>query len=244
MIIGTQRTGSTALFRALNFHPEVACGSEWTLDVPAHRKLVVTEQALSGQFSVLSSAQRERIERVFSSGSRWLGFKLLFRSSGIWLAHPRYAPALWFDRFEAYLRWFAARPALHVIHIVRTDSIEWLKSKYVSDKARAFAGKGYPEGLRIRIPIREALRRLETKRWIDGRLSRLSESNPYLCVSYEEFLESDRKVVLKLMNFLQCDPSELGEFDYRKHVKQSRRQASDYVANYDEVVAALKRSRM
>ena len=230
--------------RALTFHPEIACGAEWTQHVPAHKKLAVTEKALSGNFSMLSPAQRTRIEQIFNAGSRWLGFKVLFRSSGTWLAHPRCAPALWFDRFEAHLRWVAARPEIHVIHIMRRDPVEWLKSKYLADKSRAFAAKDYPEGITIEVPIREALRRLATKRWIDNRLTKLNQSNPYLCVSYEEFLESDRAVVLKLMDFLHCDPGKLREFDYRKLRRQSKRSARDYITNYHQVIAALEDNRL
>lgn len=226
--------------RALTFHPEIACGDEWTQHVPAHRKFAVTEQALSGNFSTLSSGQRTRIERVMSPDTRWLGFKVLFRSSAKWLQHPRYAPALWLDRFDAYLRWLAAKPSIHVIHIFRQDPIDWLKSKYLADKSRAYAaGREYPEGMTIEIPLREASRRLETKRWIDDRIAQLNRSNPYLRVAYEEFLQSDRKVVLKLMEFLQCDPEKLREFDYRKQRKQSKRSARDYITNYDQLTAML-----
>jgi hypothetical protein len=239
LIVGTQRTGSTALVRALMFHPEIACGDEWTLHVPPHRKFEVTERSLSGNFTDLTPPQQRRIALVFGAQTRWLGFKLLFRSSGIWLFHPRFAPALWLDRFENYLRWLAARPAVHVIHITRQDPVEWLKSKYLADKSGSTAGKVYPENMTIEVPIREALRRLRTKQWIDDRLAKLSRSNPYLHVSYEEFLRSDRSVVERMMKFLGCDAAKLREFDYRKHRRQSRRATRDYIANYDELTAAL-----
>lgn len=226
----------------MTFHPEIACGNEWTQHVPAHRKFMVTEKALSGDFSVLSAVQRKRIEPAFNAQTRWLGFKLLFRSSGTWLVHPHYAPALWFDRFEAYLRWLAARPAMHVIHITREDPIDWLKSKYLADRSRAFAGKEYPAELTVEVPVREALRRLAAKRWIDDRLAWLGRSNPYLRIRYEDFLESDRAVVLRLMAFLDCDPAKLGEFDYRKLRKQSKRSASDYISNFEQLKAALGRA--
>jgi hypothetical protein len=242
LIVGTQRTGSTALVRSLTFHPDIACGDEWTQHVPAHRKFAVTERALRGDFSVLTPIQRKRIEPAFGPQSRWLGFKLLFRSSAKWLLHPRLAPALWLDRFAAYHRWIAARPGLHVIHIVRRDPVDWLKSKYLADTSRAYAAKAYPEDLTISIPVREALRRLEAKRWIDERLSTLDATNPYLCVGYEEFLDSDRSVVERLMGFLDCDPARLRDFDYRKQRKQSKRPASDYITNFAELTAALGRN--
>jgi hypothetical protein len=132
------------------------------------------------------------------------------------------------------------RPKLHIIHIVRQDPVEWLKSKYLADTSRAYAGKAYPEQMKLEIPVFRALRRLQTKQWIDSQLEALGRSNPYLRVDYEEFLESNRAVVESLMGFLNCDPGRLGEFDYRKQQKQSRRAAREYITNYDQLVAALK----
>jgi hypothetical protein len=242
LIVGTQRTGSTALVRSLTFHPDVACGGEWTQHVPSHRKLWVAEQSLSTNFKVLSETQRNRIENVFSQETRWLGFKLLFRSSAKWIGHPKYAPALWFDRFEAFTRWIAARPELHVIHIVRSDPIEWLKSKYLADTTHFYTGKEYPRDLKIEVPVKEALRRLQTKRWIDEKLAGLEVSNPYRCVRYEEFAESNREIINMLMAFLDCDTKRLREFDYRKQVKQARRSASEYIANYRQLAHAIQTS--
>lgn len=242
LIVGTQRTGSTALVRSLSFHPDIACGDEWTQRVPTHRKLNFTDRVLSGDFTLLTPAQRSRIEPRVGAGTRWLGFKILFRSSAIWFGGPQLAPALWFDHFGGFLRWIAARPSIHVIHVLRRDPVDWLKSKYLADKARAYAaGRTYPDGMTIDIPIAEAKKRLMAKDWIDERLAALCASNPYLCISYEEFLESDRAVVLKLMGFLDCDPENLGAFDYRKQLKQANRSAREYISNYDALVAALEK---
>jgi hypothetical protein len=228
----------------MTFHPEIACGGEWTQHVSPSRKLRVAEESLAGNFAVLPTMQRTRIEQAVHDDTRWLGFKLLFRSSGKWFGHPRFAPALWLDRFGAFLRWIANKPDLHVIHIVRKDPIEWLKSKYLADTTRSYTGKTYPEGLTVQVPVGEALRRLSAKNWIDHCLARLGTSNPYLCVSYEEFLESNLAVVFKLMAFLDCDTSRLREFDYRRQKKQSRKSASDYIANYPQLVAALENRRL
>lgn len=240
LIVGTQRTGSTALVRSLTFHPDIACADEWTQHVPAMRKLAFTARALSGDFSELTMGQRARIEPKVSGQVRWLGFKVLFRSSALWVISPRFAPALWLDRLGGFRRWLAARPGIQVIHIVRRDPMDWLKSKYLADRSRAYAaGRSYPEGMTLEIPVSEAMKRLDTKDWIDARLSELAATNPYLCIAYEEFLESDRAVVMRLMKFLDCDPGRLGAFDYRKQQKQAKLPPRDYISNYDELVAAL-----
>lgn len=244
LIVGTQRTGSTALVRSLTFHPDIACADEWTQRVPAHRKLAFTARALSGDFSELTEGQRSRIAPKFGEHTRWLGFKVLFRSSDKWAISPRFAPALWLDRIGGFRRWLAGRPQIHVIHIVRRDPVDWLKSKYLADKSHAYAaGRSYPEGMTVEIPIAEAIRRLEAKDWLDASLAELAGTNPYLCISYEEFLQSDRAVVLRLMKFLDCDVAKLGEFDYRRQQKQAKRSAREYISNYDALANALARRR-
>jgi hypothetical protein len=241
LVVGTQRTGSTALHRALNFHPSIACGNEWTQHVSPLRKFAVTERALSGDFSILDARQRERISRSFHADTQWLGFKILFRSSDKWLLHPRFAPALWFDRLEAYTRWLSRRPHVRVIHIVRRSPIEWLKSKYLSDETRMWTGGKYPDDLRIEVPIASALRRLASKRWIDQRLAALRRTNPYLRVDYEDFLASNRETVASLIGFFGCDASALTAFEFKRLTRQSNRTARDYISNFDELSDALRR---
>jgi LPS sulfotransferase NodH len=241
LIVGTQRTGSTALFRALNFHPDIACGSEWTQDVPSHRKLATAARALDGDFSSLSPRQRRRIERVFDPRKTWLGFKLLFRSSAGWAIHPALAPALLLDRYRAFLRWISARPALYVIHIERANAVDWVKSKYLSDATKSWTGSTYPESLRIQVPVNEALRRLASKHWVDCGLSMLRASNPYIRVRYEDFLEDDHAVVADVIRFLECDPARLQRIDYRRHRKQSTRPADEHISNYSELREAVSR---
>ncbi len=43
------------------------------------------------------------------------------------------------------------------------------------------------------------------------------------------------------MGFLACDPERLRDFDYRKQRKQSKRQASDYIMNYEALYSRLER---
>jgi hypothetical protein len=209
------------------------------MNVAARSKIRTAARGLAGDFSALPKAQKTRIARVFGHETKVLGFKLLFRSSARWLIHPRFAPALWFDRFESFLGWFAARRDIRIIHIVRRDPVEWLKSKYVSDKLKAFAGKVYPDDVTVRVPIAEALKRLACKDWIDRRLASLADTNSYLRVAYEDFLKSDHAIVEQMMVFLDRDPAKLGSFDYRGHRKQSGRSARDYISNFDQLVETL-----
>jgi LPS sulfotransferase NodH len=240
MIVGTQRTGSTALYHSLNFHSDIACGGEWTQHMTWYKKLQVAQRALGGDFTVLSPRNRERISKVFHEHTQWLGFKLLFRSSDKWLLHPRFAPTIWIDRLEDYLRWISNLSDMHIIHIVRQDAIDWLKSKYLASTTGLFTNHNYPDDLKVNIPLREAVNRLHSKNWIDSRLASLAKTNPYLRVYYEDFLHHNHAIVMSIIQFLQCDASRLGEIDYGTQQKQSNREASAYLANYDQLRTELK----
>ena len=243
LILGTQRTGSQALYGALNLHPEVVCGGEWTFKSASYEKIRKAEQALAGDFQefLVRPHLQERYANAVTPETRWLGFKILFRSSAKWLGSPALAPALWIDRLQGHLRWLRRRPDIHVIQLVRRDPVEWLKSKYLSRESGMYVNKQYPAEMKVRIPVGPALRAIAAKRWVDERLAGLAASNPYHRVEYEDFLADNRRAVEACLAFLGCDPDRLPvEGPYRK--RQSKSDASQYIENYDELVAALQRN--
>jgi hypothetical protein len=243
LIVGTQRTGSQALYGALNLHPEVVCGGEWTFQCAWYEKIRKAEQALAGDYEEFLAGRpwlQERYLNAVTPDTRWLGFKILFRSSAKWLGHPALAPALWVDRLEGHLHWLKRRPDVHIIQLVRRDPVEWLKSKYLSRETGMYVNKQYPEQTKVKIPIGPALRAIAAKRRVDERLADLAASNPYHCVNYEDFAADNRKELEGCLEFLGCDPAQLPEQGpYRK--RQSKGDASRYIRNYDELVAALER---
>lgn len=242
LIVGTQRTGSQALFNALNLHPDIVCGGEWTQNVPPHQKLRFTERALAGDFGDPVRARpkdMKRIEEFYQPGVTWLGFKILFRSSDKWLLHPRVSPALLIDRLESYIRWLESHQDIHIIQLVRQDPIEWLKSKYVSRATKLIQRRAYPDDTKIVIPVASARRALAAKKWIDHRLEKLRQTNPYKRVNYEDFLADNRRELEACVSFLGCDLGKLPEEgDFLK--PQSKRPASDYIVNYQELAAAIQ----
>jgi hypothetical protein len=239
IIVGTQRTGSTAFFRRLNMHPEIACGREWTHDIPPHKKLQVVQRALNGDFRGLSDLSRRVILEQYSERVEWLGFKWLFRSSNKWLISPRFAPALWIDRLESACDWIASNPELRVIHVVRDDSLDWLKSKYLASQTGLFARTPYPDGTKVKVPIKAALKRIRAKRYVDERLSGLSSTNPYLLVRYEDFAASNNETIERALQFLGCDPELLEYSGKPRPKKQSKGSPADYIVNWQELVDAL-----
>lgn len=242
LIVGTQRTGSTVLFESLNLHPEIACGAEWPRRVGWHKKVKVTQRGLTGDFTALTPRHRQRITEVYHRQTRWLGCKVLFRSSDKWLIHPCFSPALWLDRLEDYLRWISGQPHIHIIHLTRCDAIEWLKSKYMAQMTKVYTGKRYPDDLKVEIPLRRAVKRLYAKNWIDDRLATVRNSNPYRRIYYEDFLASSYDVVVSVLQFLQCDAMKLPKNvqDKQRVQRQSKGSAADYIANYDNLMRKLE----
>lgn len=242
LILGTQRTGSQALYSALNLHPEVVCGGEWTFQCSPFNKIKHAEQALSGDFQKLLVDRPDLQERYSLSslgGANWLGFKILFRSSAKWLGHPALAPALWVDRFKGHLKWLRHRRDVHIIQLVRRDPVEWLKSKYLARATGMLTNMQYPDGFRVRIPVGPALRALATKRAIDEGIASLAASNPYHCVVYENFLADNRAELESCLKFLKCDCAKMPLNGYR--TRQSTADSSEYIENYHDLVEALQR---
>jgi hypothetical protein len=239
VIVGAQRTGSSALAEAVGMHPDIACGWEWTQRIAPSRKTHVAERALSGDFSVLADKHRNHMESV--TGRSVIGFRRLFRSSPLWLFHPKYSPALWLDRLEDHIRWLARHPDIHVIHIVRRDNVAWLQSKALAALTGLYKGRPYPAEVRVRIPVRWAVRRVKSKNWVDARLASLSKTNPYLQSVYEEFLADNRAHTLEVVRFLGCDPSRLPPLDLRAKVQSGTRGAQ--VINLEELETTIRSDR-
>jgi len=237
LIVGTQRTGSSAL------GPDIACGWEWTQRVLPHRKISYAKIALAGDFSVLDASNRSHLAQIYDAGKQWLGFRRLFRSSGIWVVHPRLAPALWIDRLDAHLRWLNRNPQIYIVHIVRRDNLAWLRSKAMSRASGKYFGETYPADIKEVINTREAIRRLKSKGWVDLCLASLGKTNPYLRIIYEEFRADNRAVTDKVLTFLGCDPDDLPQLSM-KATRQSSSRIEDGIANFEELERALKSSGM
>ena len=177
------------------------------MDIPYRNKITVAEKALSCDFNVLKMADQDHMNAVHGVNKKWIGFRWLFSSSAKWLFHPRLAPALWLDLLESFIQWASKHPDIHIIHIVRGNSLDWLKSVYLARKANIYSKEKYPEGIQVKIPHWEAVRRLRAKNWVDSRLDTLKNSNPFLLIHYEDFLENQKDVVARGIEFLNCDPT-------------------------------------
>jgi hypothetical protein len=171
----------------------------------------------------------------FTPEKRVVGFRRLFRASPRWIGHPRLAPALLAYRLEAHITWLAQNPNIRVIHLVRRDLIAWLSSKAFA-RAAGYSGT-YPDDLRVSISIRQAMRRVRTKLWIDSRLATLARSNRYLQIQYEDFLADNQGLAHEAVAFLGCDASMLPKLALR--VPQSRGSHAN-VENLDELRLRLR----
>ena len=238
LIVGTQRTGSTALAEIRGLNHWVSCAGEIILEVPCWRKLKAAERALVGDFSYLTTRSLEHIAKKYDKKKPWFGFRWLFHASGKWIIHPRFAPALWLDRLEDCLCWLTRRSDIHIIHIVRRQGLDWLKSVYVAYKSNAYKGIPYPDGIKVSIPEKEAVSRLRTKNWIDSRLASLQNTNPYTCIEYENFLADQDTTIAAALKFIRCDPSKMYVAD-QPMKRQSKGEATDYIINSAELVKVL-----
>lgn len=243
VIVGTQRTGSSTLAESIGMHPSVACGWEWSLRVPWRNKVRAAEKGLEGDFSLLMDHERQHMESIFSEQTTWIGYRSLFRSSDKWLFSPTLSPGLFADRFYDYLAWFKSQTGLHIIHIVRHDNIEWLKSKFMARAANAYVEKEYPEDLKVTIPLRVSVKRLQSKAFVDGKLSELAHTNPYLLVRYEDLLADRKRVLSGALGFLSLDPAGI-DLSQAKVVRQSTGDASRYITNYDLLRRALEERQL
>ena len=239
LVVGTQRTGSSAVAEAISLHPKVACGWEWTLRESPRKKVAIAEAALAGDFSVLSPKHQEHMRACNAADKPFLGFRCLFRSSDKWLGHPRFAPAIMIDRLEAFRKWLARNPRIHVVHIVRSDDLAWLKSKTLARATGKYIHAKYPDDLRVSLNIGEARRRVRSKAWVDGRLSMLQLSNPYVHVEYQDFAADNQAVARQICAFLGCNPTELPVHALRLQSQSAASSAS--ISNIDEVRRALDR---
>jgi len=235
IIVGTPRTGSSALAQLINFHPEVLCGWEWTNNVPWWKKIQVAQAALSGDFRQLTENNRIFMEERSTSVIKYIGYRSLFRSSNKWLIHPRLCPVIWAERLKQHTRWIANNPDISIIHITRNDNLAWLKSYLFSSITKNYINKPYPEALSININRAEAIARVRSKLWLDKQLARLKNSNPYLKIKYEA-LDADKLDTGKLViQFLGCKDSGYSIDESMMCSKQSKGLTSEGIENYEEI---------
>ena len=240
VIVGTQRTGSSILGEIIGTHPKITCGWEWTLKGIFDNKIKVANTALNGDFSILRNQDQKHMAEVFHKGIEWLGFRRLFSSNDKWIIHPRFAPTLFVEQFEQHIKWIKSIPDLHIIHIVRTNNIDWLKSRYLAKKHNLFYGKSYPSGTKIRVPVNIAVKCLFAKEWVDKRLQTIKTSNPYLSITYEELFSDENLSLERIFKFFNYEHIGVSQKN-TKLKKQSVGNAENYIENYEELFTILDR---
>lgn len=239
IVVGTQRTGSSAIAESIATNGKIFCGWEWTQKTAFHKKIKVAEEALNADFNGLSSKHTDHIKRELKKDTKWIGFRRLFSSSDKWFLHPKYAPAIFWDRLYSYKKWLCKNNNIHVVQIVRKDRIEWLKSMYIAKELNSYIGKTYPKNTKIRIPIKKAIKRLKAKSYVDRKLSELRHTNPYLLIEYEKFSLNPIESIKEAHRFLNVNQEETAFDQPRKIKKQSTKTAQNYIINYEELKAEV-----
>jgi hypothetical protein len=129
-----------------------------------------------------------------------------------------------------------------VIHIVRNDNIEWLKSLFLAKETKTYTGQKYPDGVKIKINVKNAISRIKSKNWLDYCINLLEKTNPYCQVTYEHFQHEKKKATQKLFQFLNCD-NEINISEFYS-IKQSKGHPKDYIRNYYELFEALEKKQI
>lgn len=240
VVLGTQRTGSSAISKLINLHPHILCGLEWTTRTAPFKKIKTAKHLLSGNLDSLRGFDRDYIQKKNLQNINWVGFKILFSSSDKWIAHPKYSVVLWIDQLREHINWLKTCRDIHIIHIIRNDNMDWLKSVFMAKTTGKFSGKTYPAGYKVHINIRNAISRIQSKNWINYRIKSLQSTNPYHQIQYEDFNDDNRKTAVDITRFLNCDPG-LVNFTKYNAVKQSKGPSKKYIRNYSDLYRVLKR---
>ncbi|MBV1906962.1 MAG: sulfotransferase [Pseudomonadales bacterium] len=242
LVVGTQRTGSSALAELVGLHPDITCAWESTNHINWFKKISVSEELFSGNFVNLLPKERQFLAEIHDSGKKALGFRRLFRSSNKWLVHPKYSPALYLDCLEKYLEWLrVTRPDVYVIHIVRADNMAWLKSMRVSSVSGSFFGQSYPENIDTYWNPLTAEKRVLAKHWVTERLSTLKESNPYLKIEYEKFRTNNEDIANSVCEFLGFGSDSISSPKKTAKAKvQSSQSTEESFTNYREISDRLE----
>ncbi len=240
VIVGTQRTGSSALAEAISLHPKIACGWEWTQSCSPHHLARISNQALLRKdFSVLDENNRRHSKAIFNEYLSCFGYRRLFRATSKWLFSPAFSLSLEYERLRWHFKWFIENE-ISIIHIVRNDNMDWLKSKAMAKKTGNYSGGEYGEGVQAMMKPSEALKRIKAKHWLDKQLERLSEKIPYIQVQYESFKENNVFEAKRVIQFLGEDDSLLPSLDEgMKLKKQSSKKDIELLENYSDIESLL-----
>lgn len=209
-MLGTQRTGSSALTSALNNYRQIACGNEWILRAPTWRKLAYARRFLDDAsvdmpLSVTRGAGRLTVSSKPERAA--VGFKILFRSSALWWFKPDYSPSIVIDRLRGILSWLESDTSIAVIHITRSDHVAWARSKYLSQMTNLFFDTAYPTTQIGAINIDSAVRAIKSKILIDREITLLQRRGNFLRIDYECF-KDNIEVAASLVKDLICPEAE------------------------------------
>ena len=146
-------------------------------------------------------------------------------------------------KFMAYLldnrflkKWLATG-TIHIIHLVRENSLKQLVSSVVASKRKVWHSSTEMDVVKVTLNPRMVLTFLQRMAAMNSTIERVFASCPYLKVGYEEFCSSQRLHQARVCDFLGVPPSLMYLPDMKKQnpVKLAR-----IVDNYEEISAFLE----
>lgn len=235
VIVGTQRTGSSMIAGTLHSHPDINCGWEWAIDIPPLKKIALIKAGLSGQFEVLPEPHASMMSKKGKTDVT--GFRLLFSSSPKWFIHQQYNLAHMWERLSGFIKFFQQNPEIKIIQIIREDQLAWIASLFMAKSSKLYINKKYPKDLKVKIPVKKAIKRLKSKTKLEKMLRTLHTSNPYIELKYEEILTRREAALIELFDFLEV--SSPGTIPDAPIKKQQHRPISEVVVNYNDIRQAI-----
>lgn len=247
----TGRTGSTYLCDLLNSHPQIYCRMEDFCEikidgpdaVPANTKAyslnnMLFTRALFTPDSRIenpdSSTVLEYMEQIFSSESAAAGFKLKFPNQSA--VFPEVAEQL------------PKIPSIKIIELIRENTlkqsislrnVERINALGVSRSANAIESvKLEPLTLDVELAVKHANYFLRIREEFQQYTSMFADS---ISVTYEQVCFEPQQALARLLEFLNVDSNVDLTSKFSKTTPNS---IQDAIANYDELAAAVKGTKL
>ena len=226
ILLATQRTGSSVLWRTLDTHPSLHVRGEMFMNGMEHPESYAACLGRPGRqlLARLTPAWsvRRYLDRFYAdrSGVAAIGFKLMY---------SQLRPEIW--------SWLEAHEA-DVLHLVRHNPLKILISKAAAEatgrRHLAPGERHEPEPVALDVAsLGPSLDRITSQ--VEAHRARIAELH-HLEISYEELLDRPQALFDRCFGFLGVEPQPT-ELALRKLTPNTLR---DALANYDEVAAALE----
>ena len=232
VILITQRTGSTLLWRYLDLHPEIEAHGEIFLKAMGRQDSYSTF-IKNSNFGKLNNILRKRkmissyMEQIFpkESKSKAIGFKLMYNQNN--------------DTLSDLIK----ENDFHVIHLIRQNFLKIILSRETARKRSLYHASNSDdiESIKIHLQSENLIDELyEIKKEVD-RNRAVFKSTAYSEVFYEDLIANKDEVTKSIINSLGLSLNGLSDMVFPlKKINSDK--IEDIIDNYDEIKNILENS--